>query len=101
MAKGPDCKSEARESVREFESPPVLQIGDEYMWGIVASAAVAGLAVFIMLNDQNETAISNRDVVCIEGVQYYMIREYQKGFMSPVYDHTTLQIKTNQDLSNG
>lgn len=29
MAKGPDCKSEARESVREFESPPVLQLGDD------------------------------------------------------------------------
>ena len=64
------------------------------MWGIVAAAGLAGLAVFIIVSDHNETAISNRDVVCIEGVQYYMIREYQKGFMAPVYDHTTLQVKT-------
>ena len=64
------------------------------MWGLFATAGFVGLLMWVLLSHQNETAISNRDVVCIEGVQYYMIREYQKGFMAPVYDHTTLQVKT-------
>ena len=34
MAKGPDCKSEARESVREFESPPVLQHTNPALCGV-------------------------------------------------------------------
>lgn len=64
------------------------------MWGISAAAVIAGLLMWVLLTHQNDNAIADRDVICIEGVQYYMIREYQKGFMAPVYDHTTLQVKT-------
>lgn len=64
------------------------------MWGIGAAAVLAGAVMWVLLTHQQANAIADRDVVCIEGVQYFMIREYQKGFMAPVYDHTTLQVKT-------
>ena len=64
------------------------------MWGLVATTGVVGLLTFVLLNHQNDNAIANRETVCIDGVKYYMIREYQKGFMAPAYDPTTLQVKT-------
>lgn len=64
------------------------------MWGLFATAGFVGLLMWVLLSHQNDNAIANRETVCIDGVKYYMIREYQKGFMAPAYDPTTLQVKT-------
>lgn len=54
---------------------------------------VCGSAYWLITTEQ-EQSIANRTTVCIDGVKYYMIREYQKGFMAPAYDPGTLQVKT-------
>lgn len=61
------------------------------------AAIVAGALVYFAVQPDPQPQTNPDNIRCFDGVQYYMIREYQKGFMAPVYDKDTKQVKLCSD----
>lgn len=60
-------------------------------WIALGGVAIMGLVLAVWPEKNPHHNPGN--IRCFDGVQYYMIREYQKGFMAPVYDARTRQVK--------
>lgn len=67
-------------------------MNDGLGWWVAALIVISG-AVYMAIKPEQHPERNESNIRCFDGVQYYMIREYQKGFMSPVYDATTRQVK--------
>ncbi len=65
------------------------------LWAALDGAAIMGIVLVVWPEKNPQHNPDN--IRCFNGVQYYMIREYQKGFMAPVYDKDTKQVKLCSD----